>query len=161
MFYRLLLLFIIVPMIELALLIEVGDRIGFWPTIGLICFTGLVGSSLTRQQGLAVWTQFNGRLQKGELPGTEVIDGLIILIAGALLLTPGILTDIVGFFGLLPVSRKLIRTYAQRRLKNAQASGTMQFNVNIFSREEGAPKAHPTEDTEPQWQGTPRERPED
>ena len=113
MFSRLLILFIVVPMIELMVLIEVGKEIGFWPTIGIICITGLIGSTLARQQGVAVWTQFNNRLQKGELPGSQIIDGLIILIAGALLLTPGVLTDIVGFLGLLPISRPLIRNYAQ------------------------------------------------
>ena len=96
------------------LLIEVGEVIGFWPTIGLIILTGLLGSTLTRQQGLSVWTQFNNRLQRGELPGTELIDGLVILIAGALLLTPGILTDVVGFLGLLPLSRGVFRKYAQK-----------------------------------------------
>ncbi|MFK7846277.1 MAG: FxsA family protein [Rhodothermales bacterium] len=179
MFSRLLILFIVVPMIELALLIEVGKQIGFWPTVGIICLTGLLGSALAKQQGMAVWTQFNSRMQKGQLPGTELVDGLIILVAGALLLTPGVLTDVVGFLGLLPPSRALIRKFAQKRITVAQANGNIKFNASSFNAggfntgafstgtfntdgsfvQQNAPT--PPVDSEPQWQGTPKERPED
>ncbi len=172
MFSRLLILFIVVPMIELMVLIEVGKEIGFWPTVGIICITGLLGSSLARQQGLAVWTQFNSRMAKGELPGAQIIDGLIILVAGALLLTPGILTDFVGFLGLLPLSRPLIRNYAQKRLKRAQANGSIQFSAGPFGssifnqpaqQQTGSQQNHQDTqgpDTESQWQGTAKPRPD-
>ena len=159
MFSRLLILFIVVPMIELMLLIEVGKLIGFWPTLGLICFTGLIGSALARQEGLSVWTRFNSRMQQGQLPGTELIDGLIILVSGALLLTPGIITDIVGFLGLFPLSRRLIRSYAQKRLKTAQSNGSIKFSTGNPFGQWSSP-APPPADTEPTWQGTPKERPE-
>ena len=173
MFSRLLILFIVVPMIELMLLIEVGKEIGFWPTVGIICITGLIGSTLARQQGLAVWNQFNSRMQKGELPGSQLIDGLIILIAGALLLTPGIITDFVGFLGLLPLSRPLIRNYAQKRLKRAQANGSIRFSAGPFgsgmfnqqfNQQYGqpfnqSPQSTP-EESESQWQGTAKPRPD-
>lgn len=168
-------------MIELALLIEVGKQIGFWPTIGIICLTGLLGSALAKQQGMAVWTQFNTRMQKGQLPGTELVDGLIILIAGALLLTPGVLTDIVGFLGLLPPSRLLIRKFAQRRIKVAQANGSIKFNASPFNTggfnagafstgtlntegpfsQQNTSQQSAQVDAEPLWQGTPKQRPEE
>ncbi len=167
MFSRLLILFILVPMIELMLLIRVGEIIGFWATIGIIVLTGLLGSSLARQQGMSVWTQFNSRLQKGQLPGTELVDGLIILISGALLLTPGILTDFVGFLGLVPFTRKFIRNYTQKRIKNAQASGAIQFTTTSTfgqwgTRSNWNEQANPPADSEPAptWQGTPKQRPD-
>ncbi len=164
MFSRLLILFILVPMIELMLLIEVGKVIGFWATMGIIVLTGIIGSSLARQEGMAVWTQFNSRLQKGQLPGTELVDGLIILVSGALLLTPGILTDFVGFLGLIPFTRKLIRTYTQKRLKNAQTNGTISFtttgNFGQWSTDPHPPADSPSNDTGPAWQGTPKQRPD-
>ena len=162
MFSRLLVLFIVVPLIELMLLIELGQVIGFWPTIGIICITGLIGSSLARQQGLSVWTQFNTRMQKGELPGTELIDGLIILVSGALLLTPGILTDVVGFMGLIPVTRKGFRRITQKYVKSASANGNIRFTTTHFNSavfgQQGAPGPAPQE-AEPQWQGTAQHKP--
>lgn len=106
---RLILLFVVVPAIELMLLIEIGQVIGTLPTFGLILVTGLAGSALARTQGLSVWRKFQARLSAGRMPGDELIDGLIILVSGALLLTPGVLTDIVGLAGLIPLTRRLIR----------------------------------------------------
>ena len=157
MFSRLFLLFVIVPALELYLLIEIGAVIGFLPTLGLICLTGIIGASLARQQGLSVWTQFNSRLQTGQLPGKELIDGIIILLSGALLLTPGVVTDFVGFLGLLPFSRALIRSFAQKRIEKAQANGSLQFNASFFGGQSTPP---PSGNTEPQWQGTPKQKPD-
>jgi UPF0716 protein FxsA len=106
---RLFLLFVVVPAVELVLLVEIGQVIGTLPTLGLIIATGLAGSALARSQGLSVWRKFQARLAEGRMPGDEIVDGLIILVAGALLLTPGVLTDIVGIAGLIPFTRRLIR----------------------------------------------------
>lgn len=106
---RLFLLFVVVPAIELMLLIEIGGIIGTLPTFGIIVATGLAGSALARSQGLSVWRRFQTRLSEGRMPGDELIDGLIILVSGALLLTPGVLTDVVGLAGLVPFTRRLIR----------------------------------------------------
>ena len=158
MFFRLLLLFVIVPAIELAILIEIGKDIGFWPTMGIIFLTGAIGSTLTRTQGMAVWSQFNAKLQKGQLPGNELIDGLIVLCSGALLLTPGILTDFVGFLGLIPHSRSLIRNQLQKYLKKTQLQGNIHFQSSVFGAAQSPePNATPPD---PDWQGTPRERPD-
>lgn len=157
MFFRLLLLFVIVPALELAILIEIGKDIGFWPTMGLIILTGLIGSSLTRKQGLAVWNQFNAKLQTGALPGNELIDGLIVLCSGAFLLTPGIITDFVGFMGLIPQTRGMIRSLVQKYISRSQLQGSFQFNAAPFEHMNSQPNpSSPKTD----WQGTPKERPD-
>jgi len=127
-FGRLLALFLIVPIAELALLIWVGEHVGFWPTIGLIALTAFVGSWLARREGWNVFNRLQIKLSAGGLPGRELTDGLIILVSGALLLTPGIITDIVGFLGLLPPTRALIRAQLQRRFKGAIERG----NASVF-----------------------------
>ena len=117
MFRRLLLLFTIVPAVELILLVQVGQRVGVWPTIALIVGTAVLGAYLSKREGLAVWKRFNEKVQAGGLPGSELLDGVIVLVAAALLLTPGVLTDVVGVLGLLPPSRALIRREVAKRLK--------------------------------------------
>lgn len=127
-FGRLLVLFLIVPIAELALLIWIGERVGFWPTVGLIALTAVIGSWLARREGWSVFNRLQSKLAQGGLPGQELTDGLIILISGALLLTPGILTDIAGFVGLLPPTRALIRNQLQKRFKNTLERG----NASLF-----------------------------
>ena len=158
MFLRLLLLFVIVPALELAILIEIGKDIGFWPTMGLIILTGVMGSSLTRRQGIAVWSQFNSKLQTGALPGKEIIDGLIVLCSGALLLTPGVLTDFVGFLGLIPQSRVFIRTLIQKYISKSQPQGSFQFTASPFENMQPPPEQPSTPQDE--WKGTPKQRPD-
>jgi UPF0716 protein FxsA len=129
---RLILLFLLTPAIELGLLIQVDQLIGFGPTIGLIIATGVAGSYLARREGLATWRHLNKRLSAGELPGTELADGVIILVAGALLITPGVLTDVIGFLGLLPPSRALIRKALMKRLQSKMEDGSMQVQFGAF-----------------------------
>ncbi len=115
---RLLLLFVVVPAVELALLIEIGSVIGTANTFAIIVATGIAGSWLARTQGLSVWRRFQERLASGAMPGNELVDGLIVLISGALLLTPGVLTDVVGLLGLIPPSRHVIRNVVVHQLKD-------------------------------------------
>jgi len=129
---RLLLLFLITPVVELALLIRVGEWIGPWPTIGLVIATGLAGSFLARREGFSVWRRFNQRLQQGGLPGEELVDGMIILVAGALLITPGVLTDVFGFIGLVPLTRAPLRRLLIRRLKQRLDDGSVHVHVGGF-----------------------------
>ena len=129
---RLLLLFLLTPAVELALLIQVDRVIGFWPTIALIVVTGIVGSHLTRREGLSTWQNLNSRLQAGDLPGTELADGIIILVAGALLITPGILTDVLGFLGLIPFTRTYLRQFVMRWFQRKMEQGTMQVQFGVF-----------------------------
>ncbi len=109
MFGRLLLLFLLVPILELALLIRLGAWIGLTPTLALILITAGVGSYLARREGIAAWHNFQTRLRTGVFPDRELADGLIILLSGVLLLTPGVMTDLLGLLGLIPISRTYLR----------------------------------------------------
>lgn len=155
MLARLLLLFLVTPVVELALLIKLGDVIGFWPTVGIILVTGITGSYLAKREGLSVWQRFNRRLHEGGLPGKELLDGVIILMAGALLITPGVLTDVVGFLGLLPPTRALIRKAATRRIQKAMDRGTLTMSFGSF----GSFNVAPDPDEPAGWDGEPREVP--
>ncbi len=109
MFLRLLLLFTVVPLIELYLLIEIGGMIGVAPTIAIVIGTGVLGAWLARWQGLAVLRRISDEMTAGRLPKDALIDGLMILVAAAVLLTPGLLTDSLGFVLLVPASRAVVR----------------------------------------------------
>ena len=106
MFGNLLVLFIVIPLVELFLLIQVGSRIGVVPTIGLIVLTGLIGASLARQQGLSAMRRIQEEIRNGRQPALELLEGVMILIGGIVLITPGIMTDLFGFALLLPAFRK-------------------------------------------------------
>lgn len=129
MLARIILVLLIAPVVELALLIWLGGQIGFWPTIGIIVVTALVGSFLIKQQGLSTWSTFRRRLSRGEMPGEQIVDGLIILVMGALLVAPGILTDIIGFIGMIPITRAPIRRYIMRRFSKSVSEGTVSFGI--------------------------------
>lgn len=120
---RLLLLFILVPAVELALLIELGRHIGTLNTIALIAVTGIAGAALTRRQGLQVIRSVQRDLAEGRLPASSLVDGVIILMAGALLITPGVLTDAFGFLCLVPGFRSLAKRTLMRRLERATSEG--------------------------------------
>lgn len=102
-------LFVVVPFVELVLLLWIADRTSWQFTVGLVLITGVIGSVLARRQGLGIWVRMQRQLQKGEIPGREIADGLLVLIAGALLITPGVLTDAVGFLLLVPWTRAVVR----------------------------------------------------
>ena len=125
----LLLLFILVPAIELALLLEVGSHLGTLPTLGLIAATGVVGASLARRQGLAVLGRAQDQMARGELPAGSLADGVMILVAGAFLITPGILTDAFGFLLLVPVFREVVRSVAMNRLRKAIEENRVHVDV--------------------------------
>ena len=111
----LVLLFIVVPIAELAILIQVGQLIGIWWTIALLVADAVLGSMLARAQGRAVWRRFNEALQSGRPPARETIDGALVLFGGALLLTPGFLSDVLGILLLLPPTRAIVRRILVRR----------------------------------------------
>ena len=121
MFKILFLLFLIVPLIEVVILIQVGGAIGAGYTVILIIGTAALGAALLRWQGLATLARVRLSMDQGRLPATELIEGLLLLIAGALLLTPGFFTDALGFLALLPGLRKfvaeaLLSGFIQRRV---------------------------------------------
>lgn len=123
MFLRLLALFLLIPLAELALLIEVGRRIGTGPTLAIIVVTAVAGAWLTRQQGMAVLRDIRRQLHAGEVPASRLVDGLPILIAGVVLLTPGLLTDAAGFFLLIPGGRAVVKAWLRRKFEYWIASG--------------------------------------
>ena len=126
MFGRLLLLFLLVPLVDLALLVTVGERIGLGPTVAIVVLTAVVGSWLARREGTAAWRRVQAKLSTGGVPGPELIDGVVILMAGALLLTPGFLTDIVGLLGLFPPTRAVARQALRGRFERAIREGSVR-----------------------------------
>lgn len=117
MFARLLILFVTVPVVELILFWTIGRQIGLAATFGIILATGILGAWLTKLQGLRTLARYQQALAEGRLPHQEVMDGLMILVAGAVLLTPGFLTDIVGFMLLVPAVRSVVRNGLAQYLK--------------------------------------------
>lgn len=129
MLSRLILLFVAVPLVELAILLQVAQVIGLVPTIALVVTTGVAGAALARHQGLRAFLAVQQELASGRLPGRSLLDGLSILVGGAFLLTPGILTDIAGFSLLVPLSRRWLQGVVKRRLERRIREGTVEFRV--------------------------------
>lgn len=123
---RLALLFVIVPIVELVLLIELGQLVGLLPTLALVVFTGVAGAWMARAEGLRVFFRFQRELASGRLPGQAMLDGLSVLVGGAFLLTPGVLTDVAGFSLLVPVTRRWIQRGVRRRLQRGIADGSIR-----------------------------------
>lgn len=103
--------FLIIPFVEIYVLLEVGGLIGAFPTIFLVVFTAALGAWLLRRQGFATWQRFQANLEQGVIPAYEMVEGPILLVGGALLLTPGFFTDILGFACLIPPLRRKIAQY--------------------------------------------------
>lgn len=134
---RLLLLFVVLPAVELALLIELGSRFGTLHTLALIVITGVVGATLARGQGLHVVRQIQSEVAEGRLPAGSLIDGVMILIAGALLVTPGILTDTFGFLCLVPAFRSAAKRTLLRRLEKAVQENRVHVSMNFPEGKDG------------------------
>ncbi|MEM9127818.1 MAG: FxsA family protein [Pseudomonadota bacterium] len=113
----LLIAFIVVPLIEIALFIQVGGAIGLWPTLGVVLATAVIGSWLVRTQGMLALGELQGSFQRLSDPTEPLAHGAMILFAGALLLTPGFFTDAIGFLLLFPPTRKLILQELRKRIK--------------------------------------------
>jgi UPF0716 protein FxsA len=116
MFLVLVALFILVPIAEIAMLIWVGGQIGVLPTIALLIIDSILGAMLMRHQGRAAWMRFNTAIAEHRVPAKEVVDGGLVIFGGALLLTPGFITDIFGALFLLPPTRAVIRRLALWRI---------------------------------------------
>jgi UPF0716 protein FxsA len=115
MLLPLVLLFIVVPIVEIYVIIQVGQAIGALWTIALLVADSILGSVLMRAQGRAAWGRFNQAIAAGRVPAREVLDGVLVVFGGALLLTPGFVTDVFGLAFLLPPTRALIRRLLVRR----------------------------------------------
>ena len=133
MLIRLILLFTVIPLIELYLLIQVGGYLGSFQTIMIVLITGIIGGLLARSQGLSVHRQIKVELRNGIIPTDSLIDGFFILIAGALLITPGMITDVFGFILMVPFFRGWLKKRLKEILKRKFASGQFQYYSNIQS----------------------------
>lgn len=120
------LLFVSVPILELVILIQLGQAVGLWPTLALVLATGIGGAMLARAEGLRTLLRFQGELASGEMPNQSILDGLSVLVGGALLLTPGLITDVLGFSLLIPFTRRWIQRRARARLMRMAEEGTIR-----------------------------------
>ncbi|MCK4260893.1 MAG: FxsA family protein [Halanaerobiales bacterium] len=128
MFLRLLLIFSVIPLVELALLIKVGGYIGTLWTIILVAGTGMIGITLARSQGFQLIGEIKSTLNQGQIPADHLIQGLLILIGAVMLLTPGLLTDTSGFILIIPITRKFVTRYVKKRVQKWINKG--KFNVS-------------------------------
>ena len=136
-------IFILVPIAELYVIIKVGEAIGLVPTLILLLADALLGSLLLRYQGRAAWIRFNRALAEGRVPHKEVFDGVLVIMGGALLLTPGFLTDIVGLIFLIPPTRALIRAMSARFVRRRLALGGAVWSFGASRR---PPRPRPAPD---------------
>jgi UPF0716 protein FxsA len=138
MLLPLVLLFIAVPIAELAVIIQVGQAIGIWWTIGLLIADSIFGAWLMRHQGRSAWRRFNEAVAAGRVPAREVLDGALVIFGGALLLTPGFLTDILGLILLIPPTRAVVRKILAARLTHRMV---------VVANRPRAPRAYDVEGT--------------
>jgi UPF0716 protein FxsA len=148
----LVLIFIVVPIAELYVIIQVGNAIGLVPTLFLLLADALLGSLLLRHQGRAAWIRFNRALAEGRVPHREVFDGVLIIFGGALLITPGFLTDILGLILLIPPTRALIRAMSARIVRRRLALGATVWSF-------GTPRRPPGPRPAPDGPSGPRRQP--
>ena len=121
------LFFLAIPFLEIYLLLQIGGIVGVMPTVLLVVFTAVLGAWLLRQQGFATWQRLQASMAKGEVPAFEMIEGPILLVGGALLLTPGFFTDAIGFACLIPQTRRKFAQYIiEKGLFKVQPGGPFQ-----------------------------------
>ena len=131
------LIFVVTPIVELAVIIQVAGSTGVMNTIGLLILVSLVGAWLVRREGLGILRRAQAELAKGRMPGRELVDGLLVLLAGALMLTPGFVTDAVGLALLLPPVRAILRLVATRRLSRSVDAGRTRWTFGMRSGDGG------------------------
>ena len=148
-FARLAFFFVVIPVLEVVLLVRIGQAVGFLPTLAVVLGTGIVGAALARVEGFRILFQARQELMRGRIPGQALLDGISVLVAGAFLLAPGILTDIAGIALLLPPSRRWIQRRVRERLEAGAGGGAMRFVV-LDPSGFGAPFGGPPGDGAPE-----------
>jgi UPF0716 protein FxsA len=128
-------LFVLVPVVELMLLIRMGQWLGFWPTVAFVVLTGWAGATLARLEGLRVLARFQQELAMGRMPGQAILDGAAVLMGGAFLLAPGVLTDLTGLALLFPPTRRIFQRWVRKRLEK----GIMSGSIRVMTMTPGAP----------------------
>lgn len=119
-------LFVIIPILEIGVLLRAGEALGVMNTLGVVVLTGVVGAAMARYEGLRVLGTIQSNLANGMMPAPQLVDGLLILVAGVVLLTPGFLTDAVGFFLLVPPCRAMVKAWVRRAFERRLRKGTME-----------------------------------
>ncbi len=127
MIWKLLALFTIVPLVELALLIVLATYTSAWVSIGLVILTAIIGAVLGKMQGARALARIKSELNQGKIPGDSLLDGLAVLIAGVFMITPGVLTDIAAIFLLIPPARRPLRAIAKKRFTKMLATDSVTF----------------------------------
>lgn len=139
MFQLLFVLFIIIPIIEITVIMQVGALLGVWPTIAIVILSAWLGAKYVRQQGLATLQSVQTRMAQGEMPSEEIVTGLMLLVAGVLLVTPGFVTDIFGLSLLVPAVRTAIALQVQKHIKVNQLGAGAAFHHsaqgNVYQHE--------------------------
>lgn len=118
MLAKLFFIFTVIPLVELLVLIPLGQQIGVWPTIGIVVVTAAIGAWLGKRQGMDAWRRIKEDLATGRLPADSILDGLFVLVASTLLITPGVLSDMAGILLLLPFGRRPFKAWAKRQFTN-------------------------------------------
>jgi len=135
-FGKLLVIFITVPLLEVLILIKMGEVFGFWPTVMLVVVTGFLGALLARIEGFRTWLNIQQELREGQLPAEKMIDALLLFAAGLFLITPGVLTDILGFLLLIPATRHYFKQWLRNKfddlLRSSQNGGSA--GIRFFIR---------------------------
>ena len=139
MFQVLFVLFILVPIIEITVIMQVGALLGVWPTVAIVILSAWLGAKYVRQQGLATLQSVQTKMAQGEMPSSEIVTGLMLLVAGVLLVTPGFVTDIFGLSLLIPAVRKAIAEKVQKHMVvnqfSAGATYTHTARGNVYEHE--------------------------
>ena len=140
MFKKLLLVFILVPLLEIYILVKIGEYLGAEGTIGLILLTGVLGAFFVRMQGFSLIKKIQGDLREGRMPHQRLLEGVCILAAGLLMITPGLLTDLTGFLLLVPAVRKILieKIIATARIYTG-GGGEVSYKWN-YGKKWGVPK---------------------
>jgi len=139
MFRLLFVLFIVIPIIEITVIMQVGELLGVWPTVAIVILSAWLGAKYVRQQGIATLQSVQGKMAQGEMPSSEIVTGLMLLVAGVLLVTPGFVTDIFGLSLLIPAVRSAIAEQVQKNIKVNQFSSGASFHHssqgNVYEHE--------------------------
>ncbi len=122
--FRLILLFTLLPLLELSLLLRIGEWLGTWPTVWLVIVTGVIGAWLARREGVRTWGKVRAETVAGRLPGQELLHALLVFVAGVVLVTPGVLTDAAGLLLLFRPTREIVARRIRKRL-----AGQVQFQA--------------------------------
>lgn len=138
MLFKLIILFTVVPLVELALLLKLGAETEWWIPVVIVIVTGIIGGILARSQGTGVMRKISAETRAGLMPGDALLDGMFVLVGGAFLVTPGIITDAVGFACLIPPSRELLKKWIKRWFRRQIDRG--RFIVHGFYQRPEEPR---------------------